>query len=194
MKIFVALSLVVLLILLIQNKIRPSFLFGGVASIYYIFGILDLDAWMGSFTNGALLTLVLLLLISLSIEKTVLIRCCSDLIIQLSYKKSLLKLGVVTAVLSALLNNTAVVASLMSIIKNNNKHLPSKLLIPLSYFAIFGGTMTLVGTSTNLIVNSFVIESGLTSLKMFDFFYSWFFNYYCWYCYCIFCKSFIAIL
>lgn len=58
----------------------------------------------------------------------------------------------------------------MSIIKNNKFQAPSKLLIPLSYFSIVGGTMTLIGTSTNLIVNSFVVQNGLESLKIFDFF------------------------
>jgi di/tricarboxylate transporter len=64
-----------------------------------------------------------------------------------------------------------VVASLMSVVKQNKFHAPSKLLLPLSYAAIFGGTITLVGTSTNLIVNGFVIERGLPPLEMFDFIY-----------------------
>ena len=44
---------------------------------------------------------------------------------------------------------------------------PSKLLIPLSYTAILGGTLTLIGTSTNLIINSFVEDAGLPSLGFF---------------------------
>lgn len=169
MKIFVIISMIGLLLLLIQNRYKPFILFGGLACIYYILGLLDLQAWTSSYTNSSLLILLLLLVISLSIEKTILIKCCSEIMVKCSYNASLLRLGVIVPIFSALLNNTAVVASLMSSISNNNKHLPSKLLIPLSYFAIFGGTMTLVGTSTNLIVNSFVIESGLPSLEMFDF-------------------------
>jgi len=46
---------------------------------------------------------------------------------------------------------------------------PSKVLIPLSYATIIGGTITLVGTSTNLVVNGFVTEAGFPSLCMFDF-------------------------
>lgn len=67
------------------------------------------------------------------------------------------------------LNNTAVVASFMSMVKNNQFHAPSKLLIPLSYFAIAGGVTTLIGTSTNLIIDSFVVQNGLPNLKIFDF-------------------------
>ena len=73
--------------------------------------------------------------------------------------------------LSAFLNNTAVVSSFLGMIRNNHHHAPSKLLIPLSYAAIFGGTITLIGTSTNLIINGFVIEQGLEPLKLFDFLY-----------------------
>jgi di/tricarboxylate transporter len=169
MKIFVAISIILLLILLIQNKYKPSLLFAGLTTIYYVFGLIDLKEWSVSYTNDSLLVLVLLLIVSISLEKTVLVDYFSKFVIKKNYKYSLIRLGVVTSFFSAFLNNTAVVASLMSMIKNNKYHTPSKLLIPLSYFAIFGGTMTLIGTSTNLIVNSFVIENGLESLKMFDF-------------------------
>ncbi len=57
--------------------------------------------------------------------------------------------------------------SLIGAIKRNRQHAPSKLLIPLSYASIFGGTLTLIGTSTNLIINSFVEDAGLPSLSFF---------------------------
>ena len=164
------LSLLALLVLLIQNRYRPSYLFGGLATLYYLVGLLDLSQWSSSYTNSSLLVLLLLLLVSISIEKTVIVEYFSKLLIRPNYKLSLLRLGIITPIFSAFLNNTAVVATLVGVIKNNNTHLPSKLLIPLSYFAIAGGTMTLIGTSTNLIVNSFVIQNGLPSLGMFDFF------------------------
>jgi len=171
MKLFVIISLITLLALLIQNKIRPALLFGGLASLYYVFGFINFNTWAGSFVNNSLITLIFLLLVSITLEKTVLIELFSKFIISKSYQRSLLKLGVITSLFSAFLNNTAVVASLMGLIKNNRFHSPSKLLIPLSYFAILGGTMTLVGTSTNLVVNSFVIENKLEPIKMFDFLY-----------------------
>lgn len=171
MKIFVAVSIVCLLILLIQNKYKPSLLFSGLASVYFLLGYLKLEDLTNSYANSSLLVLVLLLLVSISLEKTVIVEYFSKILIKKNYKMSILRLGFISSIFSAFLNNTAVVASLMMVIKNNKYHLPSKLLIPLSYFAIFGGTMTLIGTSTNLIVNSFVVENGLPSLQMFDFFY-----------------------
>jgi di/tricarboxylate transporter len=86
-----------------------------------------------------------------------------------SLTKSVMKLGLSTAFLSSFTNNTAVVASLISAIKDSPTHSPSKLLLPLSYTAILGGTLTLIGTSTNLIVNGFAVEAGMQPLGFFDF-------------------------
>ena len=57
----------------------------------------------------------------------------------------------------------------MGIVKRQKDEFSSKYLLPLSYAAILGGTVTLIGTSTNLIINSFVIAEGMPSLGMFDF-------------------------
>ena len=77
-------------------------------------------------------------------------------------------------VASAVVNNTAIVAIFMPVtIRLADKYniSPSKVLIPLSYAAILGGTLTLVGTSTNLIVNSILVDSsnGQVSLGMLEF-------------------------
>jgi di/tricarboxylate transporter len=74
-----------------------------------------------------------------------------------------------TALLSAFLNNTAVVAAFLGTISRQRHIAPSRLLIPLSYASILGGITTLVGTSTNLVVNSFNLSASGSELGMFQF-------------------------
>src|SRR5690606_14893609 len=67
-----------------------------------------------------------------------------------------MRIAVPVALLSAFLNNTPVVATMIPAVRGWAKRIdvaPSKLMIPLSYAAIMGGTLTLIGTSTNLVVN-----------------------------------------
>ncbi len=157
--------------LLASNRFKPVVLFAGLAIFYYIGGFLETSQFLRNFSNESLISLVLLLLVSIGLEKVHLIAQIAPLVTKsFNERFAILKLSILTTIFSAFLNNTAVVAMLMGSIKNQKNILPSKLLIPLSYFAIAGGTITLVGTSTNLIVNGFVQDAGLESLKMFDFF------------------------
>jgi di/tricarboxylate transporter len=119
--------------------------------------------------NPGLITLVILVLCSFTFERTSVLRRLSAMMINGSKFKSTVKTLCYSAFASALMSNTAVVATLISTIKNNTLINPGKLLIPLSFAAILGGTLTLVGTSTNLIVNSMLIEKGNESLGFFDF-------------------------
>ena len=80
-----------------------------------------------------------------------------------------LRLSAFACLISAFMNNTAVVGALLGMVTSQRRHPASKLLIPLSYASILGGITTLVGTSTNLVVNSFVIDAGLPPLQMFQF-------------------------
>jgi Na+/H+ antiporter NhaD/arsenite permease-like protein len=79
-------------------------------------------------------------------------------VVTASFKASYRRLFGLTFFSSAFLNNTAIVASLIGPVKQNRYHHASWILIPLSYSAILGGTVTLIITSTNLIVDSFLIE------------------------------------
>lgn len=152
---------------LLTTRIKPSFIFAGAAFIAFLAGMIELGDVATNFTNSSLLTLVLLILASAALEKTRLISWVSRSLSTGRLGTVVAKLGISTALLSSFTNNTAVVVSLISAIKRNQQHAPSKLLIPLSYTAILGGTLTLIGTSTNLIINSFVEDAGLPSLGFF---------------------------
>ncbi|EKO5175251.1 SLC13 family permease [Vibrio vulnificus] len=164
---FVLALLLGIITCLLVTKIKPSYIFAGAAFAAFMAGMSDLTAIAANFTNSSLLTLVLLILASTALEKTRLISWVSRSISEGRLLTVVVKLGFSTAFLSSFTNNTAVVVSLIGAIKRNRQHAPSKLLIPLSYAAIFGGTLTLIGTSTNLIINSFVEDAGLPSLSFF---------------------------
>ena len=154
---------------LFGTRLKPAWLFVGAIGISYLAGLISLEDMLINYANPSLITLILLVLVSIAVEKTTLVQKLAQSLSKGSLTSSVTKLGLSTAFLSSFTNNTAVVASLISSIKESPTHSPSKLLLPLSYTAILGGTITLIGTSTNLIVNGFAVEAGMEPLGFFDF-------------------------
>ncbi|NLS12664.1 SLC13 family permease [Vibrio sp. SM6] len=154
---------------LIRYQTRPEKVFGVLLVVLVASGLVSTQQVIASFANQGLLTLILLMVCSIALEKTSLLRVLATFVIKPSYQATWLRLFSITTLSSAFLNNTAVVSTMLAPIRNNPHHPASRLLIPLSYAAILGGTLTLVGTSTNLIVNSMVLDANLPSLGFFDF-------------------------
>ena len=150
-----------------QRRAPALFILGALAC--YALTLVSTDRFLGVLTNQGVITLALLLTSSFALERTEFVTIVSRKLFSRKPKHIKISALSLTAVLSSILSNTAVVAALLSPIKRNTKVAPSKLLIPLSYISIAGGTLTLVGTSTNLIVNAQVIELGMPSLGFFDF-------------------------
>jgi di/tricarboxylate transporter len=157
------------IVALISTKQRPSSIFAASLLALIVSQQLVMADVINNFTNQGLITLVLLLLVSSAVDKTSLIKRIGRSLVTASFKLSYWRLFGLTFISSALLNNTAIVASLIGPVKQNQYHHASRLLIPLSYSAILGGTVTLIGTSTNLIVNSFLIEHGHPGFNFWDF-------------------------
>lgn len=154
---------------LIRYQSKSDKVFGVLLLVLFTSSLVSTEQVIHSFSNKGLLTLILLMICSVALEKTKLLRIITNYVIGPNYRLTWLRLFSLTTFSSAILNNTAVVSTMLAPIRSNPHHKASKLLLPLSYAAILGGTLTLVGTSTNLIVNSLVIDSGLPSLKFFDF-------------------------
>ncbi|MFT6236450.1 MAG: di/tricarboxylate transporter [Lentimonas sp.] len=91
--------------------------------------------------------------------------------VKLPYRGFIFIMVIGVAAVSAFVNNTPVVIVLMPVVLTLSREMgiaSSKLLIPLSYASIFGGTCTLLGTSTNLLASGILVESGHAPIGMFE--------------------------
>lgn len=175
--IIVGIVLVFILVALYTEFIGPAFTFMIAVITLGLFGILTPSEILGGFANEQIYVIVMLLLLGDMLRKTAFIEQLFDNIFRKtnSYRGFLSKMTLLVGSFSGFLNNTPLVAVMMPYVTSwskKNNIAPSKLLIPLSFGTILGGCATLIGTSTNLIVNGLVIDqriSGLPELSMFDF-------------------------
>jgi di/tricarboxylate transporter len=176
--VLVLVVLTFILISLYWNILGISFTFLIGVITLGIFGILTPTEIINGFGNEQVAVVILMLLFSEVIKKTDIIEYSFDRIFRKvkTYRGFTARMVLSVAAFSMFLNNTPLVAVMMPYVNSwskRNNYAPSKFLIPLSYASILGGSATLIGTSTNLIVNSMVIDQeilpGLEKLNMFDF-------------------------
>lgn len=114
------------------------------------------------FSNSAVIAIGAMFVLSRALVRTGFLVVFADFMYKWAGRWKWLSIFVfllIVSILSGLINNTAVVAIFIPFVIDicQRYHIsPSKLLLPLSYAAIFGGTLTLIGTSTNLLVNSII--------------------------------------
>jgi di/tricarboxylate transporter len=149
--------------LLIKSKIPPVAVFIGALTLTITFRLAPLSDSLKGFSNPGMLTVGALLLVAAGMYRTGAITLITEKLI--GHPKSLLaaqaKILPPVAVGSAFLNNTPLVAMFIPVIRDLAKisRLPApRLYIPLSFASILGGTCTLIGTSTNLVVAGMVID------------------------------------
>lgn len=128
---------------------------------------------LAGFSNPALLTVLALLVVGEGLIRTGALDSIAEWAAhpRLTASVSVLLILVVVAVLSAFLNNTPVVVIFIPILQAMAVRLnvnASRVMMPLSYAAILGGMTTLIGSSTNLLVSSALIDLGLTPLSFFE--------------------------
>ena len=168
-----------ILLSLYFNWLGAAFTFVLGALTLGLTGILTPKEILSGFANEQIFVIIVLLLIGDIIKsKGILNSFFEQLVFRgtKTYNRFLGRMMYVVAFFSAFLNNTPIVAVMMPYVNkwsNNNQIASSKLLIPLSFAAILGGTITLIGTSTNLIVNGMLGEQtvfpNFRSLEMLDF-------------------------
>ncbi len=176
----VIIAVVFILLSLYLEWIGPAYTFLVAVVFLGVFGVLSPSEILQGFANEQLGVIILLILIGDIIRRTSVIEIAFERIFKKAntVHRFRMRMMIMVGFFSAFLNNTPLVAIMMPFVHNwSKKHneSPSKLLIPLSYAAILGGCVTLIGTSTNLIVSGFVqdqsIIPNLEQLEMFDFAY-----------------------
>jgi len=167
-------SVILMFILLVSTRIGPEFILMGVLTLLLTLGILDSKQAVLGTSNRGMITVALLFVVAAGIRETGAIRLLTPFLNTKpkSISKAQFRLMAPVTLLSAFLNNTPIVAIFIPAVSAWAKkfNMPvSKLMIPLSYAAILGGTCTLIGTSTNLIINGLMMsELGRPSLGMFE--------------------------
>jgi len=171
----VTLVLIVLaLILFASVKVGVDVVSIGIITVLVISGVLSAEEAVKGFANSATLTVAAMFVISDALIKTGIIKRIASFfseILSKGYAVGLPIMSVITGTVSAFINNTPVVATFIPIVSSaaNERNIsPAKYLIPLSYSAIFGGTCTLIGTSTNLLISGIAQDEGVVGLSMFS--------------------------
>jgi di/tricarboxylate transporter len=166
-------TLVVVLGMLMSNKFLADVtIMAGLVSLVLTGVISPVEALAG-FANPGLMTIAVLYVIAAALRDTGTIYWLVHRLLgqPKTAQGSLLRLIAPSAGLSAFLNNTTVVAMMIPAVQEWAQRLrvpASRFLLPLSYAAILGGTCTLIGTSTNLVVDGLMQAQGLSGFRLFD--------------------------
>lgn len=172
----IAVALVLFVSEVIPNDITAIGIIVTLAALGPTIGFETADALSG-FSNTATVTIIAMYMLSAGIQKTGLVKRLGVHLVHLTRgdeRRTLAATVGTTAPLAGFINNTPIVAIFIPMITNlaeKNGISPSKLLLPLSYAAILGGTLTLIGTSSNLLASDLAGEliAGRERLGMFEF-------------------------
>lgn len=146
-----------------------------IMALFIVSGVLNPEEGFSGFNHPATLTLGCMFVVSAALFKTGMIDSLSGGIVKAArkhYIAALVLFCLMSCTLSAFINDAAVVALLIPLalsVCRETGIAPSRLLIPISFSALFGGTCTLIGTSTNILVSSIALKNGFQPFGMFEF-------------------------
>ncbi|MDR8391967.1 SLC13 family permease [Aliifodinibius sp. S!AR15-10] len=154
-------------LVLVTTTISADIVFLCGLAALIVLNVVPPEEALSGFANQGMLTVAALYVVAAGLKETGAIQVLVNKIIGTSRTVQRAQLRLMTPVIfiSSFINNTPVVASFIPAVQDwsRKKKIPaSKLLIPLSYASILGGTCTLIGTSTNLVVNGLLIDEGST--------------------------------
>jgi di/tricarboxylate transporter len=166
--------LAIVFALFLWNRLRPDVVALIGLVLLLVAGVLTPPQAIAGFANEATITVALMLVLSAGLTRTgvidVIARRGSHFVRGSETRLLVLIIAVVIPV-SAIVSNTATVAILLPVVLGLAAQVgvpPSRLLMPLSFGAVLGGMLTLIGTSTNLIVAGLVVDLGLPRIGLFD--------------------------
>lgn len=172
------LAITVLVLWLFISEAVPAALASLLAAtLLMVTGILEPAEGLSGFSNEATITVMAVFVVSAGVERTGMVGRALAVPLRWAGKgprRQTLALGGVAGPVSGFINNTAVVAVLMPAAMQMSRDMgraPSKILIPLSYLAMLGGTLTIIGTSTNLLGNAVLRRLGEEPFPFFGFFF-----------------------
>lgn len=175
LQIVIVLAMVVIVFFGFVRETLPADIVAlSAVAVLLLIGILETRDVLAVFSNSAPITIACMLVLSAALERTGVIELMGDALSRVRWRSPLIAIGVMAllvAFISAFMNNTPVVVILtpvMIAVSHTLKVAPSKLLIPLSFASIFGGTCTLIGTSTNLLVDGVAQAHGMPGFGMFE--------------------------
>tara|TARA_R110002124_G_scaffold286142_5_gene466105 strand:+ start:7169 stop:8866 length:1698 start_codon:yes stop_codon:yes gene_type:complete len=158
-----------------MDLLRPSFAFLGAVFLLLVLQIISPEEFLMGLANKQIIVIFLLIGLTSGIQQNIgtgfFFKIFSQKLKPGTFR---LRLMLLVSSLSAILNNTPVVAFMIPYVKEwtkTNKFPASKFLIPLSYSTILGGMITVVGTSTNLVLNGLISQFGYPLLGFEDFLY-----------------------
>jgi len=143
--------------------------------VLLIVGIVTVEEALAGLSNKAVVTVGAMLVLGQALVKTGVLTAAADRLAAATGSRTWTAMSlvlVVAGLLSGFLNNTAVVAIFIPLVVDlcRRFHIsPSKFMLPLSYVSIAGGTLTVIGTSTNLLVSAIAEDNGLPPFQMFEF-------------------------
>jgi di/tricarboxylate transporter len=145
-----------------------------IISAFIISGVITPEQGVAGFSNSATITVTFMFALSAALMKTGALQLITQRLADIFIKNfafGMVTLMLIVAVISAFINNTPVVAVFIPVVLQIAKktgYSATKMLIPISFATILGGTCTLIGTSTNIIVSGIAEKAGLGAFKMFD--------------------------
>lgn len=167
--------IIIAIYLFITEKASIDIIALMVTILLMIAGIITVDQGLSGFSNQAALSILALLILSAGLERTGAIKRAVEVIGSYTGNKVwtiLILILPFCAILSAFINNTAVIAIFLPVllqISEDKGISASKLLLPMAIVSILGGLCTIIGTSTNLLVNGVAREMGIEPLGFFEF-------------------------